>query len=84
MAGMEARVPPQVPQVDALTAPYGTPRAPPASAWKTPPPGSRRCPAPDAWITWYIGGLDNLTGWEMTTLPPRRHPRGLAHLGNER
>jgi len=22
----------------------------------------------DAWITWYIGGLDNLTGWEMTTL----------------
>jgi hypothetical protein len=20
------------------------------------------------WITWYVGGLDNLTGWEMTTL----------------
>ena len=21
-----------------------------------------------AWVSWYIGGLDNLTGWEMTTL----------------
>ena len=36
----------------------------------------------DAWVNWYIGGLDNVTNWEMTSFHPRvhrllrdRHPR---------
>ena len=39
----------------------------PDPAWKPGTPGLTPAQI-TAWITWYVGGLDNLTGWEMTTL----------------
>jgi hypothetical protein len=39
----------------------------PDPSWK---PGTAGLTQPQiaAWVSWYIGGLDNVTGWEMTTL----------------
>ncbi len=39
----------------------------PDPSWKPGTPGLTPAQI-TAWITWYVGGLDNLTGWEMTTL----------------
>ncbi|MGH3219904.1 MAG: hypothetical protein ACRDPY_14570, partial [Streptosporangiaceae bacterium] len=39
----------------------------PDPTWKPGTPGLTPAQI-TAWITWYVGGLDNLTGWEMTTL----------------
>jgi hypothetical protein len=39
----------------------------PYPAWRPGRPGLTRTQI-DQWVTWYIGGLDNLTSWEMTTL----------------
>jgi hypothetical protein len=39
----------------------------PDPAWKPGTPGLTPAQI-TTWITWYVGGLDNLTGWEMTTL----------------
>ena len=39
----------------------------PDPSWKPGTPGLTPAQI-TAWITWYVGGLDNLTRWEMTTL----------------
>ena len=39
----------------------------PDPTWKPGTPGLTPAQI-TTWITWYVGGLDNLTGWEMTTL----------------
>ncbi len=39
----------------------------PDPAWKPGTPGLTPAQI-TTWITWYVGGLDNLTSWEMTTL----------------
>ena len=39
----------------------------PDPAWKPGTPGLTPAQITN-WITWYVGGLDNLTSWEMTTL----------------
>src|SRR5580692_3300090 len=46
----------------------------PDPTWKPGTPGLTPAQI-TTWITWYVGGLDNLTGWEMTTL------RGLGFKG---
>ena len=39
----------------------------PDPAWKPGTAGLTRSQI-DAWVNWYIGGLDNVTNWQMTTL----------------
>jgi hypothetical protein len=39
----------------------------PDPSWRPGHPGLTQAQIA-AWASWYIGGLDNLTGWEMTTL----------------
>jgi hypothetical protein len=39
----------------------------PDPAWKPGTPGLTQAQIA-RWVSWYIGGLDNLTSWEMTTL----------------
>jgi F5/8 type C domain/Beta-galactosidase len=39
----------------------------PDPSWKPGTPGLTQAQI-SAWVTWYIGGLDNVTSWQMTTL----------------